>query len=198
MNFQTTLEELDKLYEREPVHEDVNTMTENTGSANYCWAVIDEHGEYVCAYPANRKGLADAAARDMFKATVKKVPFMESLAEDVNEDTVEEPTEEEVEVVEDDEEIEVVDEQLVLECSKCGCLVIKEESDVTVDEEAGVANVDEPCAFCEASEGYHIIGTFTPNSESEVVSDATENDKSVEAEAVEAESAEAEAATDEE
>lgn len=85
-----------------------------------------------------------------------------------------EAEEEEVVEVEDDDDVSTeepataeVPTQLVLECSKCGALVIKDEADVTIDEATDLANIDEACAFCDESEGYKVLGTFAPyNTES--------------------------------
>lgn len=73
---------------------------------------------------------------------------------------------EEVEIeVTEDEVAEVPTEatteepaQLVLECTKCGALVIKEKTDVTVDETTDLANVEDTCAFCEEKEGFKVLG----------------------------------------
>jgi hypothetical protein len=52
--------------------------------------------------------------------------------------------------------------QLILECTKCGALVIKDEADVAVDEAADLANMEDTCAYCEEAEGYKIIGMVLP------------------------------------
>jgi len=72
-----------------------------------------------------------------------------------------------VEDVVDDEVVKEepeVDEpkKVILECSKCGALVIKDESDVKADEESDLVNVDEACAFCEETAGYAIVGAMVP------------------------------------
>ena len=64
--------------------------------------------------------------------------------------------------VETDAEAEVPAKQLVLECSKCGALVIKAEEDVTVDETTDLANTDEACTACEEAEGFKIVGELLP------------------------------------
>lgn len=130
MNFQTILEELDRLYD-----EDLDTAkaeeTEETEIAEAC---------------------------------------TKSLTEDDDEEVLvdDEP------VIEDETPI---DAQLVLECSKCGALVIKAEADVDTDEETGLANTGDACQYCEAEEGYKVIGTFTPydtEAEEEVLESLTE------------------------
>ncbi len=76
-----------------------------------------------------------------------------------------------VEAVED-EEIEIVDDeepkQVIIECSKCGALVIVDE--VEVDEESDLVNVKDECKFCEEKEGYKIVGSVVPYAD-EVVED---------------------------
>ena len=58
---------------------------------------------------------------------------LDQLQEDVDEEVVEEaeevPTEEPVEETEEETEEEVVNKSIVLECAKCGALVIKDESE---------------------------------------------------------------------
>ncbi len=52
--------------------------------------------------------------------------------------------------------------QLILECDKCGALVIKDEADVTVDDETGLVDVEDACQFCEEATGYKIVGVVAP------------------------------------
>lgn len=71
----------------------------------------------------------------------------------------------EPEISVEDEEIEIVEDeprQVIIECSKCGALVIKDEADIIVDEKTDLVNVEDTCAFCEESEGYKIIGVVAP------------------------------------
>lgn len=71
----------------------------------------------------------------------------------------------------------------VLECSKCGGILIKAESEVKIDDnvEASI-ELDEPCQYCEASEGYTILGTLVPYEEEIEIEDdeADESDEVVE------------------
>jgi hypothetical protein len=79
-----------------------------------------------------------------------------------------EAPEEEIEIV--DDEIEIVDDeateeepkQVVLECSKCGALVIKVEADVAVDEASDLVNIEDACQYCEETAGYAIVGAIAP------------------------------------
>ena len=74
------------------------------------------------------------------------------------EDDMEEPVEEAS--TEEPEEVEV--RQLILECSKCGAIVIKDEADIVIDEESDLVNVEDECEYCEEKEGYKIIGVVAP------------------------------------
>lgn len=75
----------------------------------------------------------------------------------------------------EDDEIEIVDDevpaeelaeedpkQVIIECSKCGALIIKDEADIVVDEESDLVNVEDECKFCEETEGFKIIGAVAP------------------------------------
>jgi hypothetical protein len=102
------------------------------------------------------------------EAAEKAVEESTEEAEVAEESTKEALTEEaEEEVVVDDEPI-VDDEaaseeaQLVLECAKCGALVIKADADVAIDEESGLANSEEACQYCEETAGYKVLGNFIP------------------------------------
>ena len=69
------------------------------------------------------------------------------------------------ESLEEDTEIEVVDDepkQVIIECDKCGALVVVDETDIKVDEETDLVNVDTECKFCEEKAGYKIIGAMVP------------------------------------
>lgn len=123
MNFQTILEELDKIYEELPAEE------------------------------AKKDGEDITTEEEVTEACDK------TLTEDADEEVLidDEP------IIDDEvaeEEIPVEDAQLVLECAKCGALVIKPDSDVKVDEETDLANVDEACQYCEEAEGYKILGNL--------------------------------------
>lgn len=124
MNFQTVLEELDKIYEELPAEETTEKEVEDS--------VVEEEVTEACD---------------------------KTLTEDADEEVLidDEP------IIDDevaDEEAPAEDAQLVLECAKCGALVIKSDSDVKVDEETDLANVDEACQYCEEAEGYKILGNL--------------------------------------
>ena len=114
MNFQTILEELDRLYEEENVKKE-NEKTEDT--------VTETEQE------------------------------LTEAAEDISD---------EEEIIDDEEPAADELKQLILECDKCGALVIKAEEDVKIDDATDLANVDEVCHFCEEAAGCKIIGIVAP------------------------------------
>lgn len=64
----------------------------------------------------------------------------------------------------------------ILDCTICHSKVYKEPEEVIIDEETGLANVGETCVYCQASDGYKVIGQvaeFCPHcdEEPEVVAD---------------------------
>ena len=187
MNFQTILEELDKLYEADEVKTadslaDEKTADEDTESAveegllgGVSNAVGTAVGSFAGTALANKlteedeveEGLLGSAA-GTFVGTVAA----NALTED--EDSEEEPTEEE-----DAEE----QDRVILECSKCGALVIVDGTDIKVDEETDLVNLEDECAFCEEAAGYTIVGAVAPYEVFEVEDDvepAEEADKELE------------------
>ena len=81
------------------------------------------------------------------------------------------------ESLEEDAEIEVVDDepkQTIIECSKCGALVIVDE--VVVDEESDLVNVEDECKFCEEKEGFKIVGLVVPYEAPETDEESIEED----------------------
>lgn len=52
--------------------------------------------------------------------------------------------------------------QLVLECSKCGAIIMKAEEEVVIDEATDLANVEDECAACEEAAGYKVLGELLP------------------------------------
>ena len=99
-------------------------------------------------------------------------------ANNSDEDT-EAEAEVEAEVAETETETEIVaeeDRQLILECSKCGALCIKEEDDVAIDEETTLANKEETCSYCDEASGYKVVGVLSPYeiTEAEDVEDTEE------------------------
>ena len=135
MNFISTFEELNKLYE-----EATPEATEE--------AVEESVVEEACA----KKALTEAAEDEEIEIVDDETPI-----EDM---PVEEP-------VDEDEP-----RQLILECDKCGALVIKSEADVVADEESELVNVEDECTFCEEAAGYKIVGVMLPYEATEESADA--------------------------
>ena len=113
-------------------------------------------------------GKVNATAEQRMNHTInflkKEFGIRESLEDVGAEGDVESDVVDEAEVVEP--------KQLILECSKCGALVIKDESDIELDEEADLVNVNDECAFCEETVGYTIVGAVVPYEVVEVENDA--------------------------
>ena len=95
--------------------------------------------------------------------------FAKALTEALTEESEEELIDDET--IADDADVEeapveeVAEEepkQIVLECSKCGALVIKTEADVVVDEASDLVNIEDACQYCEEAAGYTIVGTIAP------------------------------------
>jgi RNase P subunit RPR2 len=148
MNFQTTLEELNKLYESD-----------------------------------DQKVEAEEAVEE---AVAEETHVEESLTEAADEEAVveEEEAEEEPVFVEDEAAEEEAPEEepaakrLILECSNCGALMIKDEADVAVEAESNLANVEETCQYCEEAAGYVIAGVVVPYeaAEEDVVAEENESE----------------------
>lgn len=102
-----------------------------------------------------------------------KEPIEEACAK---EELTEAADNEEIEIVDDEAPVEEIAEeepvgadeprQVIMECSKCGALVIKDEADVVADEESDLVNIEDECQYCEEAEGYKIIGSVMPFEES--------------------------------
>ena len=149
----------------------------------------------------------------LYEEDVRDNEQSEEVTEACTEELIE-AAEEEFEIVDDETPVEdapieepveeIEPRQLVLECDKCGALVIKAEADVVADEESDLVDVEEECKFCEETKGYKIIGVVSPyevanapeesdenSSEEDFVEESIESpaevaENSAEAEAVEA------------
>lgn len=131
-------------------------------------------------------------AKEFTKKTEEATePYVEALTEDSEDDVIidDEPIvdDEAAEEAPVEEIAEEAPKQVVLECSKCGGLVIKDKADVKVDEETDLANIEDACQYCEETAGYSIVGIVVPY---EAIDDDTE-------EQVETEEADIEIADDE-
>ena len=152
MNFISAFNELGKLYESVD-----NDRTKSLYSCTECGfeaELFDDEFDGSCPNCHDHHG-----AFNKCEESLEEAKSEEEVIED--EVPVDEESQEQNKVEEDEQE-ELLNKQLVLECTKCGALVIKDESEVTIDEESGLANVGEECAYCEESEGFKAIGTFEP------------------------------------
>ena len=106
-------------------------------------------------------------------------------------DDVEEIPEEPVIDVDAESEEDLADNyvgKVILECACCHTRIYKDEAEVVVDEESGLANIEEACPVCNNVMGYTVIGKIEkfdeeePEAEDDVIdfSDA-ENDPAPEA-----------------
>lgn len=155
MNFISTFNELDKLYESVE-----NDKTKSLYSCTECGfeaELFDDEFDGSCPNCHDHHGAFNKCEESLEEAKSEEEVIEDEIP--VDDESQEQNTAEEAEQEETDEE---VNKPIVLECSKCGALVIKDESEVNVDEESGLANVGEECSYCEESEGFKAIGTFEP------------------------------------
>ena len=158
MNFNSVFEELSSLYEEKVVEEVKPAEEDEEAKVEEGCSDEAESCEEACS-----KSLKEAADEDEIEIVNDEVATEE--AEEI--DFAEEP-------------VEPIARQLILECSKCGAIVIKDEADVVVDEESDLVNIEEECQYCEETEGYKIIGVVAPY---EVAEDSVE-EETVDAEEV--------------
>ena len=101
-------------------------------------------------------------------------------------DDIEAPAEEEIIDVEADEVEDLQDNyigKVILECDCCHTRIYKDKEDVIIDEETGLANVDEECPVCSNAFGWNVIGKIEPFKEDEF--DKKPEDEEVEVDEVE-------------
>lgn len=76
-------------------------------------------------------------------------------------DDIEAPAEEEIIDVEADEVEDLQDNyigKVILECDSCHTRIYKDIADVIIDEDSGLANVEEECPVCSNAFGWNVIG----------------------------------------
>lgn len=216
MNFISTFDELDKLYEDvtseeagvEAISEGL-TLTDEVkkaiekivglyiekidyqqdGSDVLCLAHLrgdlpnkeQGHKEIIAALEKSGFTVVEDEYQNVFNKfhtsffAVTKDGTNESLKEAVVEDAISED-EVEVPVEEIPAEEPAVEEprQIICSCVKCGALALKAEADLVVDEESGLANVEEACEYCEETEGFEIVGVVAPYEVVEVAAEEGE------------------------
>lgn len=156
MNFQTILEELDRLYEedlKKAKKEEVE-VEEGILGAIPTAAVAVANALTEGEQDNLEESVVDAAVAGAKAGSGIIGAAISELTESDEEEVAEE------EVAEDEADLEEV--KLVLECSKCGGLVIKAEPDIVIDEETDLADIEEICKYCEEANGYVIVGTLAP------------------------------------
>lgn len=94
------------------------------------------------------------------------------------EDDVDDIPEEEIIDVHATNESELQDNyigKVILECECCHSRIYKDEEEVIIDEDSGLANVDEQCPVCNNELGYTVIGKIEPfNKDREIEADEVE------------------------
>jgi hypothetical protein len=209
MNFISTFDELNKLYEEAYAKEELteaNDMSFKRPEINKILArlkkVADAKGIKVGL--DNMKDQTDLIKKHCSDSEINMLRNAEladgTIVNLLSEELTEAAEDEEIEIVDDEATVEeipveepaVEDEprQLICECDKCGALVIKDEADIVADEESDLVNVEDECQFCEEAKGYKIIGVVAPYEVAEETAEVEEE------EAVE-ESVEAPAETEE-
>lgn len=187
MNLRSIFEELDKLYEDQEVSAKKSTAdekSEEAGSQDKANKSLEEGpilnavGSAVGSAAGSFVGTAAANALTEEDESVEEGFLSSAAGSFVGTATANMLTE--------DSEEEAEEAQLVLECANCGALVVKAEATVVVDEESDLANVEEPCQYCEEVAGYKILGVLAPygteeDPEVEIVEDE-EDEESEEAE----------------
>ena len=138
-----------------------NNINENINKENYNMNFISTFDELNKLY---EEVIPKADEKATEEATTEEKPVEEACTKEA---LTEAADDEEIEIIDDEAPIEepvVEDEprQLILECDKCGALVVKSEADIVADEESGLVNVEDECQFCEETKGYKIVGVMLP------------------------------------
>lgn len=202
MNFQTILEELDKLYEEMPAAEQLEEASVGIHLDGKNLDTIEEIACEIAKQDCDMsyvkkwvnevnsdisvEDLAIVAEQSEFARQIKELSaymkakgygtfgdFANALTEALTEESEEEVLIDDEPIV-DDEVAEEEPKQVVLECSKCGALVIKADADVKVDEATDLANIEDACQYCEETAGYTIVGTVAPYEAADIEEEATE------------------------
>lgn len=174
MNLYSAFEELDKLYEsiEKAVQEQADEEIDEGVIGNIAGATIGATLGRAVGNALTEEENEDAEVEEGFIGSAASAlvgsavgtAIGNKLTEDdeiIIEDDVD--SVEELSTTEDTatEDVEV-DPQFILECSRCGGLCIKPEAKVNINEESGIANAEEVCQYCEAVDGYKVLGTLVP------------------------------------
>ena len=203
MNFISTFDELNKLYEEAPkaVSKKAEDLFAVMNGDQQIFAGTKEECENWLKDKKSPATVRFKIVKGAEVPVIEEACSKEALTEAAEEEEAE-IVEDEIEIIDDEEPVEEVPaeepvaeeepKQTIIECSKCGALVIVDE--VEVDEASDLVNMKDKCKFCEEKEGYKIVGSVVPY---EVVADE-EGTENVDEEAVTEEEAPVEDVVEEE
>lgn len=63
--------------------------------------------------------------------------------------------------------------KVILDCCVCHSKIYKDKSEVSIDEEQGIANMDMECPYCYSQEGFKVIGEVAPMTAEESTSETS-------------------------
>ena len=63
--------------------------------------------------------------------------------------------------------------KVILDCCVCHSKIYKDKSEVSIDEEQGIANIDMECPYCYSQEGFKVIGEVAPMTAEESTSETS-------------------------
>lgn len=63
--------------------------------------------------------------------------------------------------------------KVILDCCVCHSKIYKDKSEVSIDEEQGLANIDMECPYCYSQEGFKVIGEVAPMTAEESTSETS-------------------------
>lgn len=66
--------------------------------------------------------------------------------------------------------------KVILDCDVCHSKIYKDPSEVVIDDESSLANIDEECPYCYSTDGYKIIGEVASYDGASLEDDADEED----------------------
>lgn len=67
--------------------------------------------------------------------------------------------------------------KVILDCDVCHSKIYKDPSEVVIDDESSLANIDEECPYCYSTDGYKIIGEVASYDGASLEDDADEEDE---------------------
>ena len=70
----------------------------------------------------------------------------------------------------------------ILQCEICQSMIYKNPDEVVIDEETGLANIDEACPFCQSEDGFKVIGEIKEFCDDEECEEKHEDEEAEESE----------------